>query len=141
MKQIYKIDTPRAKGIMMLQMQALSHDPAKVVTVDLETRKNSQNAAQWPILTAFAEQLEWPINGVMQKITADDWKNILTAAYRQEVPRVAIGLNGGIVMLGHRTREFKAKEWGEWMEFLKYVAAERGVKIPVSKREAEMYGY
>ena len=139
MKQLYKIDTQRAKDNMLLQLQALSLEPVKVVTVDLETRKNSQNACQWPILNAFADQLEWPINGAMTKISADDWKQVLTAAYRQESPRVAMGLNGGMVLLGHRTREFKAKEWGEWMEFLNYVAAERAVKIPVSKREAEMY--
>ena len=52
MKQIYKIDTPRAKGIMMLQMQALSHDPPKVVEVKpfQKLRTKDQNRLMWKSL-------------------------------------------------------------------------------------------
>lgn len=111
-----------------------------VISVDEETRTLAHNAVQWPILNAFADQLLWPINGAMTKITADDWKNILTSAYRQETVRVAQGLDGGMVLLGHKTREFKASEWADWMAFLESVAADRDVKIPMSKKQAAMYG-
>lgn len=94
-----------------------------------DNRTAAQNRAMWPILTAFSKQILWPVNGEMQYITPDDWKDILTAAFRQETARIAEGLDGGVVMLGLRTRNFKKKEFGEWMEFLNSVAVDRGVRI------------
>lgn len=40
------------------------------VKISERTRSLDQNAAQWPILDAFAKQLQWPVNGAMQTITA-----------------------------------------------------------------------
>lgn len=93
------------------------------------TRTLDQNAAQWPILQAFAEQLQWPINGRMEWITDEDWKDILTAAFRQELARVAPGLNGGMVLLGARTSQFGKREFSDWLEFLHATAADRGVVV------------
>jgi len=44
-------------------------------------------------------------------------------------------------MLGHKTREFKAAEWSDWMAFLESVAADRGVRVPMSKSRCEAMGY
>lgn len=93
------------------------------------TRTLDQNAAQWPILQAFAEQIQWPINGRMEWITDEDWKDILTAAFRQELARVAPGLNGGMVLLGARTSQFGKREFSDWLEFLHATAADRGVVV------------
>lgn len=93
------------------------------------TRTLDQNSAQWPILQAFAEQLQWPINGRMEWITDEDWKDILTAAFRQELARVAPGINGGMVLLGARTSQFKVKEFSDWIEFLHATAVDRGVVV------------
>jgi hypothetical protein len=84
----------------------------------------------WPILSAFAKQLEWPINGRMTKIDADDFKDILSAAYRRETVRLAMGLDGGVVLLGHRTSKFTKAEFSEWIEFLYATAADREVILP-----------
>ena len=116
-------------------------DGSKVVTIQGVTRTLAQNAVQWPILNAFSEQLVWPVNGAMVKLSGEEWKHILTAAYRQETGRIAQGLDGGMVMLGHKTREFKKDEWPDWMAFLESVAADRGVKVPMSKRQYESMGY
>lgn len=91
------------------------------------TRSLEQNAAQWPILEAFSNQLEWPVNGAMCKLEPEEWKEILTAAFRQETARLAMGLNGGVIMLGARTSKMSTKEFSEWLEFLHYIAAERGI--------------
>lgn len=99
------------------------------VTVSEPTRNLEQNAAQWPILDAFAEQLEWPVNGAMCKLTPEEWKDILTAAFKQETVRVAMGLNGGMVMLGQRTSKFSKREFSEWLDFLNATAAARGVVV------------
>lgn len=100
-----------------------------VVRIGEPTRSLDQNAAQWPILESFAKQLEWPINGKLQKITAEDWKDILSAAFRQAQPRVAQGIDGGMVLLGQRTREFSKREFSDWLEFLHATAADRGVEL------------
>lgn len=92
-------------------------------------RSLDQNAAMWPILEAFSEQLEWPVNGAMSKLTADEWKDLLTAAFKQEQPRVAMGMNGGMVMLGYRTSKFGKKAFSEFLEFLHAMAVDRGVEV------------
>jgi len=99
------------------------------VEIKPPTRNLAQNSAQWPILEAFAQQLQWPINGQTVKITADDWKDILTCAFRNELPRVAMGLSGGMVLLGQRTSKFSKREFSDWLEFLHATAADRGVMV------------
>jgi hypothetical protein len=103
-----------------------------------KVRTLAMNSQQWPILNAFSEQVQWSVNGAMVYMSPDDWKDVLTAAYKRETVRVAQGFDGGIVMLGLRTREFKAEEWPEWMEFLNWAAAEKGVKVRASKRYEAM---
>lgn len=100
-----------------------------VVTVQEPSRSLDQNAAQWPILQAFAEQLMWPVNGAMVSLSADEWKDILTAAFQGETVRLAMGLSGGVVMLGLRTSQMGKRRFSEWLEFLHATAAERGVIV------------
>jgi hypothetical protein len=82
------------------------------VSIGEQTRNLDQNAAMWPILDAFSEQLQWPVNGKMTTLTAEEWKDILSAAFRKE-QRVAMGLDGGFVMLGQRTSKFGKREFSE----------------------------
>lgn len=107
-----------------------------IVTVQEPNRSLDQNAAQWPILQAFADQLQWPVNGEMAKLRDEEWKDILTAAFRQDQPRIAQGLNGGMVLLGQRTSKFGKREFSDWLEFLHATAAARGVKIYPQERAA-----
>lgn len=93
------------------------------------TRNLEQNAAQWPILEAFSQQLQWPVNGRMVNMTPEEWKDVLTAAFRRETVRLAMGLNGGVVMLGQRTSKFSKAEFSSWLEFLHATAADRGVDV------------
>lgn len=99
------------------------------VTVAEPSRNLEQNAAQWPILQAFADQLKWPVNGSMESLTAEEFKDILTAAFKRETVRVAMGLDGGMVMLGARTSKMGKREFSEWLDFLNATAAARGVEI------------
>lgn len=100
-----------------------------VVTVQEPTRSTDQNAAQWPILEAFAEQLQWPVNGAMVNLSAEEWKDVLTAAFQGETVRLAMGLNGGVVMLGLRTSQMGKRRFSEWLDFLNATAALRGVVV------------
>ena len=99
-----------------------------VATVSEPSRTLDQNAAQWPILDAFAKQLQWPVNGKQTTLEPEEWKDILTAAFRGE-QRVAMGLDGGFVLIGQRTSKFTKREFSDWLEFLNATAAARGVNL------------
>jgi 2-phospho-L-lactate guanylyltransferase (CobY/MobA/RfbA family) len=103
-----------------------------VVKIAQQTRNLEQNAAQWPILEAIADKLLWPVNGDMVKLTPEEFKDILTAAFKQEDVRLARGLNGGVVMLGGRTSKMSKQTFSEWLEFLHWFCAERGVDVGVA---------
>ncbi|MFN6251704.1 MAG: recombination protein NinB [Acetobacteraceae bacterium] len=96
-----------------------------VVTIKPPTRSLDQNAALWALLTEFSERLEWPVNGAMVRMTPEEWKDVLTAAFRQETARLAMGLNGGVVMLGSRTSKMDKRTFSELLDFAQSVAAER----------------
>lgn len=111
-------------------LSAVADAPAGyVVTVTEPSRSRDQNAAMWPILQAFSEQLQWPVNGSMCKLTPDEWKDILSAAYKGEKARLAMGLDGGVVMLGLRTSRMGKRQFSEFLEFLHATAAARGVDL------------
>lgn len=99
-----------------------------IVTFAEPTRNLDQNAAQWPILEAFAEQAEISINGAMCKITSEEWKDVLTAVFRGESGRVA-HWEGKMILIGARTSKFKVHEFSDWLEFLHATAAIKGVIV------------
>lgn len=110
--------------------QACQNAPdGQIVTIAEAGRTLDQNAAQWPLLQAFADQLQWPINGRMEWLLKEDWKDLLTAAFKQETARVAPGLDGGMVLLGQRTSKFGKKQFSDWLEFLNATAAARDVDL------------
>jgi hypothetical protein len=106
------------------------------VVIKPATRTLDQNAAQWPILQSFADQLPWPVNGVMSQLSPEEFKDIFSAAFHQENVRVAAGLNGGLVMLGKRTSQMSRREFSEWLDFLHATAADRGVILEVNHETA-----
>lgn len=127
MKRTFKLSHTQARSGAI---QAVQEAPdGYCVTVSEPTRSLDQNAAMWPILQAFADQLQWPINGQMVWMSPEDWKDVLTAAFRRESVRVAMGMDGGLVMLGLRTREFGVREMSEFLEFLHATAAARDVDL------------
>ena len=127
MKKIFRLVHNQAR---QLAEETVRNAPdGYIVTISEPTRTLDQNAAQWPLLNALANQSQWPVNGAMVKISADDWKDVLTCAFRNEQPRIAQGYNGGMVLLGQRTSKFSKRDFSDWMEFLWSVVNERGVKV------------
>ena len=109
---------------------ALQTGKVWVLTIKPETRTQAQNRLMWPILTEFSRQLEWPVNGRMTKMEPDEWKDVLTAAHKGEGVRLAMGLDGGVVMLGQRTSKFTKQQFADFIEFLYATAADREVHLP-----------
>jgi hypothetical protein len=127
MKKVFILAHPEARA---RAAQALRDAPdGFAVAISEPNRSLDQNAAQWPILQAFADQLQWPINGRLQWLQPDDWKNVLTSAFSRQDVRVAMGMDGGMVMLGSRTSTFSKAQFSDWLEFLHATAADRDVVI------------
>ena len=110
--------------------QVLQGGHTYLLTLRSETRSEAQNRLMWPILTEFSKQLLWPVNGRMERMSPEEWKTVLTAAYRSDSVRLAMGLSGGVVMLGARTSKFSKAEFSEWIEFLYATAADRELVLP-----------
>jgi hypothetical protein len=98
------------------------------VTVDecQPTRTLEQNAHLWAILTDIAQQVQWHVDGKLQHIEPEDWKDILTAGLKK-TQRIAAGVEGGFVMLGERTRRMKVKDMADLIEFAYWFGSEHGV--------------
>jgi hypothetical protein len=112
-----------------------------LVSIRPAKRSDEQNSAQWPYLEGFAQQLQWPVNGVLTWLTKDEYKDILTCAFEGEInPRIASGYDGGVVMLGRRTSKFGINKFSLWLEWLVAAAALKGI-TPVYKhgRRDESY--
>jgi hypothetical protein len=100
------------------------------VRVGEANRSLDQNAAQWPILEAFAEQRQWAVNGKLEWLKPEEWKDVLTPAFEQDNDlRLAAGWNGGVVMLGKRTSKFGKKKFSAWLDWLNAAAAQIGVEV------------
>lgn len=125
MKFVMSHDLARRRAV-----EAVAQAPAGyVVTVKEPSRSLDQNAALWPLLTEFSEQLLWPVNGRMVKMEPEEWKDVLSAAFRGEQARLASGLDGGVVMLGLRTSKMGKKQFSEFLDFINSAAIDRGLTL------------
>ena len=101
-----------------------------VVQVSEPNRTLEQNAAQWPYLEGFSKQKQLCINGGMQFVTPDDWKDVLTGCWDGETRMAAF--DGKVIMLPQRTSTMVKRVFCDWMEYLVAIAAQSGVE-PVYK--------
>ena len=86
-KRVFKLVHTQARRLAVETVQTAPD--GYCVTVSEPARSLEQNAAQWPYLAGFAQQKQLCINGVMQYVTDDDWKDVLTACWNGEM-RMAV---------------------------------------------------
>lgn len=128
MKQIFRLVHDQARAGAC---QAIKTAPDGFICKITEpTRSLDQNAAQWPYLAGFAAQKQLCINGVMQQVTDDDWKDVLTGCWQGETRMAAF--DGKVIMLPQRTSRLGKRAFSDWMEFLVAMAAQSGVE-PIYK--------
>lgn len=96
------------------------------VVISPRNRTLDQNDLLWSCLTDLSKQLVWPINGKQEKLSPEDWKDILSASLSQE-NRIAQGVRGGFVILGKRTSKMSAKTMSELITFIHAFGDEHGV--------------
>lgn len=92
-----------------------------IVEIKEPNRSLEQNAKMWPMLEDLSRQVNW----YGQKLTGDEWKDVLTAALKKQ--KVVPGLDGGFVVLGQRTSKMSKTDFSELIELLYAFGAERGV--------------
>ncbi|MBF8642283.1 recombination protein NinB [Pseudomonas zeshuii] len=125
-----------AKLAYLFAFELAADQAVEIIVRPVKSRRTLiQNAKLWSMLADIARQVQWPVNGVMQHLDAEDWKALMTAAVRQEI-RMAAGINGGVVMLGSSTRRMSVAEMGDLIEFMYSFGAERGVLWKEPKEEA-----
>lgn len=99
------------------------------------TRTLEQNDLMWAVLTDIARQVEWPVDGKLQLLEPEDWKDILSAGLRKS-QRIAQGIEGGFVMLGQRTSRMTIGNMSELIELAYAFGAEHGVVWHEQRRAA-----
>jgi hypothetical protein len=108
------------------------HVPAGT-TVEFRAPRRSldQNNLLWSLLGQVSKQVDW----YGQKLSSEDWKDVLTASLRRT--RVVPGIDAGtFVPLGMRTSQMTKQELGDLLELVYAFGAERGVRF----RELELVG-
>lgn len=111
---------------------ALDHQNVPAgTTVEFRAPRRSldQNALMWSLLGQISKQVDW----YGQKLSSEDWKDVLTASLRRT--RVVPGIDAGtFVPLGMRTSQMTKEEISDLLELIYAFGAERGVKF----RELEL---
>ena len=101
--------------------ESLGYGKPYVVEVKPLTRTIQQNDLMWALLTEISNQVVW--HG--QKLTPENWKDVLTAALKRQA--VVPGIDGGFVVLGQRTSKMSVKELNEVIELAYAFGAQNGV--------------
>jgi hypothetical protein len=87
-------------------------------------RSNDQNSLMWSLLGQISKSVDW----YGQKLTSEDWKDVLTASLRRA--RVVPGIDAGsFVPLGMRTSQMTKQELAELIELVYAFGAEHDVKF------------
>lgn len=129
-ERVFHVKPERVREVMLAVHEAVRRQACQgdlEIAVREPKRSLDQNAKLWPMLQDVADQVQWPVDGVLQLISKEDWKDLLTSGLKQE-QRIAQGINGGFVMLGSRTSRMRKKEFSELIEFIYWFGSEKGVR-------------
>jgi hypothetical protein len=87
-------------------------------------RSLDQNALMWSLLQQISKGVDW----YGQKLSSEDWKDVLTASLRRT--RVVPGIDAGtFVPLGMRTSQMTKEEISDLIESIIAFGPENGVKF------------
>lgn len=128
MKHTFKISheanlRPMMANAYMMAKGVMTSGKLVRVTVAEETRTTAQNSLMWAMLNDVSRQVDWYGN----KLTAEEWKDVLTAALKRQ--KVVPGIDGGFVSIGARTSQMTISEMTDLIALMEAFGAERGVKF------------
>lgn len=114
-------DATRAKAIDWIRRAP----PETRVTFQGPKRTLDQNSRLWACLTDLSQQLLW--HG--QRLSTEDWKQVMLAALKQEM-RIVPNIHGdGFVQLGRSSSDLSKEEMADLMTIMEAFAARYGVKF------------
>jgi len=93
------------------------------LTIKKEKRSSEQNKKLWATLGEIAAQVDW----YGQKLSAEDWKHMLSATLRKQ--RTVPGIDGGFVVLGLSTSKMTKEEMSELLELAIAFGAQHNVSF------------
>ena len=93
-----------------------------VVKIEPKKRDLNQNAKLWACLQEISEQVTW----YGQRLSPEDWKNMMTASLKKT--RAVPGIDGGVVILGLSTRDMDKEEFSQLLELVQAFGAEHDVR-------------
>ena len=113
--------------------EALQDGYAVEITVKPKksTRSIDANACMWAHLSDLSDQVNWHGN----KLTSDEWKEVISAGLRQQ--KVIPGIEGGFVVIGARTSKMSIKEMGAMIELIVAFGSQQGVRFKSPKWKDE----
>lgn len=94
----------------------------------VKPRTLKQNDLMWGMLEDVAAQIKWPVNGYLTFISAEDFKDLFTAALHKH-NRIAAGIDGGAVILGMRTSKMSKEEMTDLIDLMLAFGANRDPQI------------
>lgn len=100
-----------------------------VLEIKPEKRSDAQNRRLWAMLRDLSQQVNW--HG--QKLTDDEWKDVMSACLKRQ--KVVPGVDGGFVVLGMRTSKMTKAEMAELQELIEAFGAEQGVRFTAPEIE------
>lgn len=99
----------------------LSAPDGFIVEIKEPNRSLEQNSKLWSLLHDLSVQVNWHGN----KLTEENWKDILSASLKQQ--KVVPGIDGNFVVLGQRTSKMNKKDFSELLELTYAFGAQQGV--------------
>jgi len=103
-------------------------EPGTVVRLGPKTRSLEQNAKMWAMLQDLSNQVLWPVDGTMRRLTKEEWKLVCTAGLRKG-QSVAQGIEGGFVLLGEPTSKMTVADMKALIDFIEYFGATRDPQV------------
>ncbi len=121
MKKIFRLVHEEARK--NAARACLSAPDGYVVALEPPRRNTVQNALLWVFLADLEAQLTW--HGI--KLTAEEWKDLLSAGLVKS--RVVPNIDGtGFVILGQRTSKMTKSDFADLVTLVQAFGDERGVK-------------
>lgn len=100
--------------------------------IEPKTRSLQANACMWAHLNDLARQVNW----YGHKLTAEEWKWVVSAALKRQ--KVVPGIDGGFVVIGAPTSKMTVAEMGEMIELIQAFGAQQGVRFTAPEYLMEM---
>lgn len=97
------------------------------VKISEPTRTLEQNSLLWPLLDCLAKQVNWHGN----KLTDEEWKDVLSASLRKQ--KVVPGIDGNFVVCGQRTSKMSKRDFSELIELIYAFGTQQGVNFDHAK--------